>query len=45
MRAGNKLPAEVAWSAHAVTYFDDKHQTLFKDYVRKLFARSKCSSE
>jgi hypothetical protein len=45
MRASNKLPPEAAWFEHDVTYFEDEHQTSFKNYVRKLSARCRGSSE
>jgi hypothetical protein len=36
MRNSNSLPAEAKWFAFPTTFFDDKHEKPFKDFIRKL---------
>eukprot|EP00953_Heterococcus_sp_UTEX-ZZ885_P028701 15298-Heterococcus_DN1.PRE.2 len=45
MRASGTLTPEATWFKQQSTYFADKHETPFKNYVRKLWARCKDSSE
>eukprot|EP00953_Heterococcus_sp_UTEX-ZZ885_P009967 5839-Heterococcus_DN1.PRE.1 len=39
MRASKSLPPDAAWFKQEVTGFTDMHETPFKNYVRRLFAR------
>jgi hypothetical protein len=43
MRASGTLTPEATWFKQETTYFADKHETPFKNYVRKLWARCKGS--
>jgi hypothetical protein len=45
LRASDSLTPEATWFKQEVTWFTDMHQIPFKNYVRRLFARCKDSSE
>jgi hypothetical protein len=43
MRDANTLPADAKWFEFSVTWFEDKHEKPFKDFIRKLYFKMQSS--
>jgi flagellar biosynthesis GTPase FlhF len=45
LRESSALPEEAMWFDFSATWFDDKHEKPFRDYIRKLFISKKGTTE
>jgi flagellar motor protein MotB len=45
LRGSSALPEEAIWFDFSATWFDDKHEKPFRDYIRKLFNSKKGTTE